>query len=131
MKPGLEPRKAVSVQFGVTTEMCPHFDGALIHPVCATWTLVSYMEYAGRKLLAPHLEDDEEAVGAHISVDHRGPAPIGSQVNVTAQVESCTRRRLTCTVAAHLNQQLIANGRFVQVIMKKARLRSLFDQQRP
>jgi fluoroacetyl-CoA thioesterase len=122
VKPGLQPGSSEAVEFEVAPEMCPHFDGVLVHPVCATWTLVQYMEVAGRRLLAPYLDQDEEGVGAHISVDHRAPAPIGSRVVVTAQVDSVGRRRLTCRVDAHGNGRRIASGRFVQVVVAKSRL---------
>lgn len=128
MKPGLDPGKSFELQVVVTRAMCPHFDGVLHHPVCATWTLVEHMEVAGRKLLQPHLDDDEEGVGAHISVDHRAPAPIGATVRVRAEVISCTHRRLTTLMTAWCGGRVIAEGRFVQVILPKAKLAALFRE---
>ncbi len=129
MKPGLEGRSA-ELEVLVTAEMCPHFDGALVHPVYATWTMVNHMEVAGRKLIVPYLEEDEEAVGAHIRVDHRSPATIGSRVTVTAATESATPHRLTCRTVARVGDRIVGEGVFVQVVMPKSRLQTLLDRHR-
>ena len=130
MKPGLVHGQRHEVAFEVVEAMCPHFDGALVHPVCATWTLANYMEVAGRKLLAPHLEPDEEGVGVHLTIDHRAAAPIGSRVVVRATVESSSARRLTCAMHATCGDVTVADGRFVQVILPKSRLAAVFDAKR-
>jgi len=131
MKPGLEPGRFVELHIRVTPQMCPHFDGVLKHPVLATWSLVHHIELAGRKLLEPHLEDQEEGVGVHVSIDHRAPAPIGSTVTVRAEVESVSPRRLACRVTARSGERLIAEGAFVQAILPKSRLRELFEGRAP
>jgi fluoroacetyl-CoA thioesterase len=130
MRPGLHRGVFAELEVRVAPEMCPHFDGALVHPVYATWTLVYHMELAGRKLLAPHLEQDEEAVGAHISVDHRGMATLGSIVRVRAEVEQCTPRRLTSLMSAYCGPRLLATGTFVQIIMPKHRLEAMIQRHR-
>jgi predicted thioesterase len=129
MKHGLEGKSA-ELEVLVTPEMCPHFDGALVHPVYATWTMVNHMEVAGRKLILPYLEPDEEAVGAHIRVDHRSPATIGARVIVTAVTESATPHRLTCRTVARCGERIIGEGVFVQVVMPKERLQGLLDRHR-
>lgn len=126
MKPDLQVGQTAEVRFVVTREMCPHFDGVLVHPVCATWTIVHQMEVAGRKLLAPHLEQDEEGVGAHISIDHRAPAPVGCEVVATATAAEVTRRRLVARVTARVGRRLIAEGTFVQSILPKKLLEEHF-----
>ncbi len=113
--------------FVVTQSMCPHFEERLVHPVCATWTLVHQMEYAGRLVIVPVLEADEEAVGARFAITHRSPATIGSAVEVTARVLSATRRRLTCDVRAHVGPRLVAEAEFVQISMPKPELAARFD----
>lgn len=131
MKSGLDPGVFAEIQVVVARDMCPHFDGVLVHPVLATWTLVHQMEVAGRKVLVPYLEEHEEGVGAHISVDHTSPAYIGSTVTVRAEVESCSRQRLTTRMTAHCGGRMLATGTFVQVIMPKTRLKAIIEQHRP
>lgn len=131
MKPGLTPGRSAELTIRVTREMCPHFDGVLVHPVYATWTLVHHFELTGRRLLAPHLEAEQEAVGAHISVDHKSPAPIGSTVTIRAEIESFENNRLVCRMSASCGPRLLATGSFVQVILSKQRLRSLIERYQP
>lgn len=126
MQPIPEPGAAARHAFVVTPAMCPHFEERLVHPVCATWTLVNQMEYAGRLVILPALEADEEAVGARFEITHRSPAAIGSTVEVTARVLSATRRRLTCSVQATVGDRLVAEGEFVQISMPKADLAARF-----
>lgn len=128
---GLTPGTAFVLEFEVAESMCPHFDGALVHPVCATWTLCHQMEVAGRNLLAPYLEPHEEAVGAHISIDHRAPAVIGSRVRVRAEAVHATPRRLEANVTAHADDRLLASGRFVQIVLSKERLAAILDHLSP
>ena len=131
MKPGLEPGKHAEIEITVTPAMCPHFDGELVHPLFSTWETVHYMEMAGRKVLAPHLDDDEEALGAHITVDHKSPALIGARVVVRAEIESLRGQRLSCRVTSKSDGRLLAAGRFVQIIMPKSRVAALLDRHAP
>jgi len=131
MKPGLEPGVACEIRIVVTPEMCPHFDGVLAHPVYSTWSVVHHMEIAGRRLLAPFLDPQEEGVGSHICIDHKSPAPIGCSVLVRAEVNSNDGRRLEARVTARCGKRLIAEGKFVQTILSKERLAALFERYRP
>ena len=128
MLPGLDPGRAVEIEIVVTTGMAPHFDGALVHPVYSTWSLVHHMEIAGRKLLVPHLEPHEEGLGGGIEVTHRSPALIGTRVRVRAEVESCERGRLIALVSADAGGRLLADGRFLQVILPKTKVNHLFER---
>lgn len=128
MKPGLEAGVFVELRLRVTPAMCPHFDDVMVHPVLSTWELVHHMEIAGRRMLAPHLEPDEEGVGAHITVDHLAPAPIGSEVVVRADFESLTNGRLTCRTEARCGDRLLATGRFVQAVVKREKLARVIAQ---
>jgi predicted thioesterase len=131
MKPELQPGLSAELTFTVTPDMCPHFDGQRVHPVCATWTLVQQMETAGRLVLAPHLEPHEEGVGARIAIDHRSPATIGSTVRVVAQATARTPRSLTCRVTAWVGPRLVAEADFVQAVLEKTRLTELWERHRP
>ncbi|MFN0137029.1 MAG: thioesterase family protein [Phycisphaerae bacterium] len=114
----------------VTGEMCPHFDGAMLHPVIATWTVVHQFEIVGRKLLEPHLEPHEEGIGIHVSVDHDSPAWVGATVVFRAVAESCDGRRLTTRMTARVGEREIASGRFVQAIVRKEKLAEILERHR-
>ncbi|MCG8408785.1 MAG: hypothetical protein MI923_26565 [Phycisphaerales bacterium] len=125
MKPGLEPGIYEEVSFEVTEQMCPAFDGEVVHRVCATWTLVHYMELAGRKILMQFLEPEEEGVGSHVSCDHVRPAQVGKKVRVKATVAQMSDRELVCDVAAYCGEQLIASGRTGQKVLPRVVLKRI------
>jgi len=125
VKPGLVPGIKAEVAFEVAEDMCPAFDGRVVHHVCATWTLVHFMEVAGRKILIDYLEPDEEGVGSHASCDHLGPAAMGQSVRVVATVAAADARELVCDVTAYRGDRLIATGKTVQRILPRAMLARL------
>ncbi len=119
VKSGLEPGIQEEVNFVVTEDMCPAFDGHVVHRVCATWTIVHYMELAGRRILIQFLEPDEEGVGSHVTCDHLGPAPVGSTVRVIASVADVSDRELVCDVVAFREAKLIASGKTGQRVFPR------------
>lgn len=125
MKPGLEPGYAEEFSVTVTSEMAPHFDGRLIHPVYSTWWAVQHFELAGRRVLVPFLEPHEEGVGGGINVRHCSPAMVGTTVRVRAVVTACEKSRLVCACSATVNDRVLADAEFLQVILPKTKLESL------
>lgn len=128
MKPGLAVGATSQVCFKVTSEMCPAFDGHVVHRVCSTWSIVHYMELAGRRVLLPHLEEDEEGVGSHVTCDHLGPAPVGAEVRVTATATKVSERELVCECVAYRGDKRIATGTTVQRIFPKAVLERILNR---
>lgn len=112
----------------VTEDMCPAFDGVVVHRCYATWSLVHHMELAARKVLVEYLDDDEEGVGAHVSVDHVAPCRVGRTVRVRAELVAVRRGRVVCDVTAYEGERLLAKGRQVQVVMNKQRLQHYIER---
>src|SRR5512145_2153614 len=75
MRPSLRVGNTAQVEITVTQDMCPAFDGIVVHRVYSTWSMAHHMELAARKVLAPHLEEHEEGIGSHLTIDHVAPAP--------------------------------------------------------
>lgn len=123
MHPDFRPEAGISssVRFRVDESMLAGFGGAMIHPVLSTATLVYYLEWAGRKLIEPYLEPEEEGVGHAISVVHRAPAFPGSEVTASATLARYEGNRVVAAVAARdAEGRLIAEGEFTQVILPRA-----------
>ena len=99
-----------TVTFMVTDAMQPRFDGKIVHQVCSTWDLAHQFEIAARKALVPHLEDGEEGIGAHLSIDHFAPAPLGKDVVVTAIVSKIDKTTVVCTVESKCGETIVATG---------------------
>ena len=114
----------------VTEDMCPAWDGVVVHRVYSTWSMAHHMELACRKLLMPHLADDEEALGGHLSIEHVSPLPVGGTVRATAHCVEADRKSVVCEVTSrdHVTGRLLGRGRQVQKIMKLKTLKSLIER---
>jgi fluoroacetyl-CoA thioesterase len=119
VKDGLVPGTQKEVTYVVTPEMCPAFDGEIVHQVCSTWEIVHYMEVAGRMVLLDFLEPHEEGVGSHASCDHMGPAAVGSSVRVVATATDVSERELSCDCVAFRGDRMIAAGKTVQKVFPR------------
>lgn len=131
MKPGFTPGLVRELTVLVTDDMCPAFDGVIVHRVYSTWSAAHHFELAARKLLVDFLDDDEEGVGSHLTVDHLAPCPVGRTVRVRAELIDVRRDRhlrVVCAVTAHDGDRLLAQGRQVQVVMNKEHLKRYIER---
>ena len=122
MKTGLARGRLETVRITVTEDMCPSFAGATVHPTLSTVSMVYHMEWAGRRVILPFLEDCEEGIGASICIDHLAPAPVGKQVTFYAQAEDVSPHKVVCRVWAEHDKARIGEGTFTQVITRKERI---------
>lgn len=128
MKPDLKPGVVAEVTAKVTEDMCPAFDGVVVHRVYSTWSMAHHMELAARKVLAPHLEEHEEGIGTHLSVDHLGPVPVGKDVRVVATCVEVDNNRVLCDVVAYDGERIVGKGKQEQRVLPKDVLQSLIER---
>lgn len=133
MRTTLELGETAEVVIEVTEDMCPAFDGVVVHRVYSTWSMAHHMELAARKVLAPHLEEHEEGIGSFLSIEHLAPTPLGHQVRVVAEAVELGPTTLVCDVNAyHVRQgkddRLVGKGRQVQRILPKTKLKALIER---
>ncbi len=128
MKPGLVSGIAAQVLVEVTDDMCPAFDGEIVHRVYSTWSLAHHMELAARQVLAPYLEPHEEGLGTHLTVDHLAPTPVGKFVRVEAVCTECDGQRVTCRVTAYDGQRVIGHGQQVQRVLPRETIRRIIER---
>lgn len=129
MKPALQPGVSAEVSALVTEDMCPSFEGVLVHRVYSTWSLAHHMELAARKVLAPHLEEHEEGIGSHLSVDHLSPTPVGKTVRVVATCTEVDEQGVVCEVIAYEGERIIGRGKQIQRVLPKEVIQSLIERQ--
>ena len=134
MKPSLRPGNRAEHVITVTEDMCPAFDDIVVHRVYSTWSMAHHMEIAARKVLYPHLEEHEEGIGSHLSIDHLAPTPLGHQVRIVAEAVEIGPTTLVCDVSAYhvrhegAGNRLVGRGRQVQRILPKSKLASLIQR---
>jgi len=133
MKPELRIGNRALVLITVTEEMCPAFDGLIVHRVYSTWAMAHHMEIAARKVLMAHLEAHEEGIGSHLSIDHLAPTPLGHAVRVEAVAVELGPTTLVCEVTAYHvrpdGEKVVGRGKQVQRILPRARLAALIERE--
>lgn len=133
MRNTLKIGNQAEVIFTVTEDMCPAFNGVVVHHVYSTWSMGHHMEVAARCVLAPHLEDHEEGIGSHLSIDHLAPTPVGHRVRLVATAVELGETTLVCDILAwHIrpggDDKLIGRGKQIQRILPKTKLQSLIER---
>ncbi|MGQ0548496.1 MAG: thioesterase family protein, partial [Armatimonadota bacterium] len=93
----------------------------------STWSMVRHMELASRKVILPHLEPHEEAVGYSVNVTHTAPTPAGATVTASARLVHIEGNKVTCAVTAHNGTATIGEGTTVQLVVSAQSLRARFD----
>jgi fluoroacetyl-CoA thioesterase len=108
----------------VTEDKLAIFDAGMVHPVYSTFALGKDVEWACRLFVLEMKESGEEGVGAALSIEHLYPAPLHSEVSITATLTAVEKNIVTCSWEAHANGHCIAKGSQVQRIISKDK----FDQ---
>lgn len=122
MRPGLVRGMAATVETVVSPEMTARLGGQRIHPVLATATLIEWLEWAGRKLILPYLEPDEDAVGYRIEFVHLCPLTVGQRFTATAEFQSQEGNRVVAAVYADAAPGRLGQGLFTQVVLPQKAL---------
>lgn len=116
---GLQPGDATTVETVVTDNMTARLGGQKIHPVLATAQMIEWMEWAGRKLILPYLEEEEDAVGYAVDIVHLAPTLVGESFTTTAVFRSLEGSRIVADVLAENRRGTIGRGVFTQVLVPK------------
>ncbi len=94
--------------------------------VYATPSMVRDIEIVSHDLIVEHLDEGEESVGTHISVDHLGATPLGMFVDITVSVVEVDGRRLRLDAEVKDEIEQVGRGRHdrfvVDIEKQKARL---------
>jgi predicted thioesterase len=91
--------------------------------VYATPRMVSDVEYTCRDFLLEHLDAGEDSVGAHVSIDHLAPTPMGLQVTVEAKVAELDRRKVVFEFSVRDPVEEVGRGRHVRFVVETAKTR--------
>jgi fluoroacetyl-CoA thioesterase len=106
------------------------FHGKAVHEVCATFALARDIEWSSRLFVLEMKEEDEEGIGTLLTIEHRGPAFVGDELEIVATVVSQTGNELICSYVARVGERLVAEGKTGQKILKKDKLNRIFDSLR-
>jgi fluoroacetyl-CoA thioesterase len=129
MKSGLAEGHSATIMTEVTPDMHAQFEGDVVHPVYSTVSMVYHMEWASRKIILPYLEDDEEGMGAKVTVRHMAPAGNGSSLEIKATVIKYERNIILTEVIVkdYKNDRMIGKGEVKQVVLPKEKIRERIE----
>jgi fluoroacetyl-CoA thioesterase len=116
LKVGLASTKRVPVDEG----RCIGFMGKE-GMVYATPRMVSDVEYACRDLLLEHLDEGEDSVGAHVSIDHLAATPLGLEVTIEDRIAEIEKRRVTFEFSVRDPVEECGRGKHVRFVVDKAK----------
>ncbi|MBI4376608.1 MAG: hypothetical protein HY549_09190 [Elusimicrobia bacterium] len=128
MRPGFKVGIKVDLPATVKPSMKPHLEGLVSHRLYATWAMVYHMETASRMLLAPYLENNEEAVGAGVLIKHLRPARVGAPLHVVATLVKIRGNRIYTRLAVYSKNRKIGEGSMLQVVMSRSRFARLLRE---
>ncbi|HEY6179714.1 MAG TPA: thioesterase family protein [Kofleriaceae bacterium] len=116
LKVGLASTKRVTVD----EDRCIGFMGKE-GMVYATPRMVLDVEYACRELLLEHLDDGEDSVGAHVSIDHLAATPLGLDVTIDTRIVDIDKRRVTFEFSVRDPIEECGRGKHVRFVADKAK----------
>jgi predicted thioesterase len=90
--------------------------------VYATPRMVNDVEYTCRDMLLEHLDEAEDSVGAHVSIDHLAPTPMGMKVRVEVRIVELDRRKVVFEFTVKDIEE-VGRGRHVRFVVEKAKTR--------
>jgi fluoroacetyl-CoA thioesterase len=122
MKSTLKPGLSFSKTILVDEARCIGFMGKE-GMVYATPKMVSDVEYTCRDFLLEHLDPGEDSVGAHVSIDHLAPTPLGLKVVIELQVVQVEKRRITFSFSVKDPVEEAGRGTHVRFIVDTAKTR--------
>ena len=128
VKSGLVRGMAATVQTRVADNMVARLDGQRVHPVLGTAHLIEWIERAGRKLILPYLEADEDAIGYRIEVVYLKACRVGDSFTATAEFRAVDGNRVIAEVHADGPCGRLGQGQFIQVIVPRSMLEAHWNE---
>jgi predicted thioesterase len=121
MKPTLKKDLTASRTVEVDESRCIGFMGKEA-AVYATPRMVSDVEYTCRDFLLQHLDTGEDSVGAHVSIDHLAPTPMGMKVTIDVKIAEVDRRKVVFDFSVK-DLEEVGRGRHVRFVVETAKTR--------
>ncbi|HUG76557.1 MAG TPA: thioesterase family protein [Burkholderiales bacterium] len=91
--------------------------------VYATPRMVSDVEYACRDWLLEHLDPGEDSVGAHVSIDHLAPTPLGLEATLELRIAEVDRRKVVFAFSVKDPLEEVGRGTHVRFVVDTAKTR--------
>lgn len=103
------------------------FDSVTVHEVCSTFSLAQAAEWSSRLFVLEMKETDEEGTGTMLTINHKSPALLDDEVEITAFVKEINGNELICNYEAKVGERVVAVGETGQKVLKKEKIDKLFS----
>ncbi len=127
MKSPFQPGDQKTFTHVVTANDFAVFASGQVHDVYATFSVARDAEWSGRLFVLEMKDEDEEGIGTGITVEHHSPAVLHDAVVFIATFVSLIGNEITTEYEAKVGTRLIAKGIQQQKIVKKEKLKKLFE----
>lgn len=87
----------------------------------STPAILGFLEQTSLEAIRAYQPPDHVSVGAHVTLDHVGPAFPGAPVRCRAKVVAVEGRRITFEVEAAQADRVVARGRYLRVMLPASR----------
>lgn len=101
--------------------------GGHVHPLYSTFALVRDAEWTCRQFVLDMKDSDEEGIGTFVHVKHHSPALLGETIEFIATLQSVQGNEVICKYVARVKERIIATGEQGQKILKKEKLKRLYE----
>ena len=98
--------------------------------VYGTPYMVRDIEETSRLVVQEHLDDGEETVGAHVSVDHLGASLIGMTATVSVRITEVDGQRIMLEAEVHDGIDLVGKAKHVRFVIDRARQAARLEKKR-
>lgn len=98
--------------------------------VYGTPYMVRDIEETSRLVVQEHLDDGEETVGAHVSVDHLGASLIGMTATVSVRITEVDGQRVMLEAEVHDGIDLVGKAKHVRFVIDRARQAARLEKKR-
>lgn len=95
--------------------------------VLATPVMINLLEEAALAAVEHLLDEGQQSLGTHLDVSHLAATPTGMEVTATAELTAIDGRRLTLTVRAEDEADLIGEGMHTRVVVNAAKFQTRVD----
>ena len=129
MKDSLTAGLERTQEFEIDTDRTIAFMGDELR-VYATPYMVRDIEETSRLLIQEHLDDGEETVGAHVSVDHLGASLLGMISTVTSKITEVDGQRVMLEVQVHDGMDLVGKAKHVRFVIDSDRQKVRLEKKR-
>ncbi|MFW5691134.1 MAG: thioesterase family protein [Chloroflexota bacterium] len=124
--PGLKGQQQTTVTEDTTAR---HLGSGGID-VFATPAMIALMEGAAVDAIDKLLPDGQASVGIELNVKHLAATPLGKSVRAEAEVTEVDRRKITFTVRAYDEVELIGEGTHTRFVIDLERYTARLDEKR-